>query len=106
VPPRAFCSWCFVPTEPGPDLDAVGTVETFSICHVSWDMRALNEPQLPAVIRIDGASEGGFLHLLGEVDPDDVAIGMRVEGVWRPPDERSGTIRDIAHFRPLEVGRG
>ena len=49
-----------------------GTVETFSICHVPWDMQPLDPPEIPAVIRLDGASEGGFLHKLGEVAPDDV----------------------------------
>ena len=75
-------------------------------------MHPLDEPQLPAVIRLDGASDGGFLHLLGEVAPDDVRIGMEVEAVWKPAEERAGSILDIAHFRPgdpalrRERGRG
>jgi uncharacterized protein len=81
-------------------VEAVGLVETFSICHVSWDMRALDPPELPAVIWLDGASQGGFLHKLGEVAPDDVRIGMAVEAVWRPLEERTGSILDIAYFRP------
>ncbi|MGH2640664.1 MAG: hypothetical protein ACRDGO_03080, partial [Actinomycetota bacterium] len=60
------------------------------------------EPQIPAVIRLDGTSEGGFLHLLGEVAPDDVRAGMQVEAVWRASGERVGSILDIVHFRPLE----
>src|SRR5262245_26853516 len=102
VPPRAFCERCFRATDAWTALEAVGTVETFSICHVTWDMRPLDEPELPAVIRIDGSSEGGFLHKLGEVAPDDVQIGMRVEAVWRPMDARDGSILDIAYFRPIE----
>ena len=77
-----------------------GLVETFSICHVSWDMQPVDPPELPAVIRLDGASSGGFLHKLGEVEPDEVAIGMAVEAVWRPLEERTGSILDIAYFRP------
>ena len=53
-------------------------------------MRALEVPELPAVIRLDGTSDGGFLHLLGEVAPDDVRIGMEVEAVWQPAGERAG----------------
>ena len=41
---------------------------------------------------------------LGEVAPDDVAIGMAVEAVWRPLDERIGSILDIAYFRPRTDG--
>ncbi len=77
-------------------------METFSLCWVTWDMRELDVPELPAVIRLDGTSSGGFLHRLGEVEPGDVRIGMRVEAVWRPAPEREGSILDIDHFRPLE----
>jgi uncharacterized OB-fold protein len=100
VPPRAFCERCFRPTDAMTDVPSRGTVETFSICHVTWDMRTLEEPELPAVIRIEGSSDGGFLHKLGEVAPDDVRIGMEVEAVWRPMDDRTGSILDIAYFRP------
>ncbi|HEX6844910.1 MAG TPA: Zn-ribbon domain-containing OB-fold protein [Actinomycetota bacterium] len=105
VPPRAFCERCFRPTDGWVELPSTGTVETFSICHVAWDMRSLEEPELPAVIRIDGASDGGFLHRLGEIDPMAIRIGTEVEAVWRPIDERSGSILDIAYFRPRHPGQ-
>jgi hypothetical protein len=66
-------------------------------------MVKLEEPQMPAVIEIDGASPGmGIMHMLGEVDPDAIEIGMRVQAVWNPPEERTGSVTDIAYFRPLE----
>ncbi|HEX5936768.1 MAG TPA: Zn-ribbon domain-containing OB-fold protein [Actinomycetota bacterium] len=102
VPPRMFCERCFRPIDGWTEVPQTGNVETFSICHVTWDMRPLDEPQIPAVIRLDGTSEGGFLHLLGEVAPDDVRAGMEVEAVWKPPGERAGSILDIAYFRPLD----
>ena len=40
------------------------------------------------------------LNLLGEVDPNDVTVGMAVEAVWKHDDEREGSILDIAYFRP------
>jgi probable rRNA maturation factor len=42
----------------------------------------------------------GILHLLGEVEPKDVEIGMKVEAVWKPAKEREGAITDIRYFRP------
>ena len=102
VPPRKFCERCFRPTDRWEEVAATGLVETFSICHVSWDMRDLDPPELPAVIRLDGASDGGFLHKLGDVEPDDIRVGMAVEAVWRPLEERTGSILDIAYFRPLD----
>jgi acetyl-CoA C-acetyltransferase len=102
VPPRAFCERCFRPTDGWTEVPHTGGIETFSICHVTWDMRPLDEPLIPAVIRLDGTSEGGFLHLLGEVAPDDVGAGLQVEAVWKPDGERTGSILDISHFRPLD----
>jgi acetyl-CoA C-acetyltransferase len=99
VPPRMFCERCFRGTDAWVQVEHTGVVQTFSICHVSWDMQPLDEPQLPAVIAIDG-SEGGFLHMLGEVEPDDARVGMTVEAVWRPVGERTGSILDIAYFKP------
>ena len=99
VPPRMFCERCFRPTDAWVEVEATGTVQTYSICHVAWDMRPLDEPELPAVIAIDG-SDGGFLHVLGDVDPADVAVGMPVEAVWKHVGEREGSILDIAYFRP------
>jgi len=99
VPPRMFCERCFRPTDRWVEVEATGTVETFSICHVSWDMQPLDAPELPAVVAIDG-SDGGFLHKLAEVAPEDVRIGMEVEAVWKPEADRVGSILDISHFRP------
>ena len=102
VPPRMFCERCFRPTDRWVQVQDTGVVETFSICHVSWDMQPLDRPEIPAVIRIDGASEGGFLHKLAGVEPDAVRIGMRVRARWKPADERAGSILDIECFAPVE----
>ena len=102
VPPRMFCERCFRPTDAWVEVEDTGVVETFSICHVSWDMQPLDPPEIPAVIRIDGSSQGGFLHTLAGVEPDGVRIGMRVRAVWRPEPERTGSILDIDHFAPVE----
>ena len=100
VPPRAFCERCFRPTDGWTEVGDLGRVETFSICHVTWDMRPLDHPELPAVIRLEGTSAGGLLHRLGEVRPEDVEIGMEVEAVWA--EERTGSILDIEYFRPRD----
>jgi len=103
VPPRMFCEHCFRPTDEWVYLKDTGTVLTFSICYVTWDMVRVKEPQIPAVIQIDGASKGmGIMHLLGEVEPEKVHVGMKVKAVWKPPEEREGAITDILYFKPLE----
>lgn len=101
IPPRAFCEWCFKPVDGWVELKDSGVINTFSLCYVTWDVRRVKEPQIPAVIEIAGASRGmGIMHLLGEVDPDQVKVGMRVKAVWKPEAEREGAITDIKYWKP------
>lgn len=102
VPPRVVCEWCFRPMSNYVELEDTGTVLTFSLCYVTWDVKRIEQPEISAVIEIDGASPlHGILHILGEVEPGDVQIGMRVKAVWKPEDERQGAITDIRFFKPI-----
>lgn len=104
VPPRMFCEECFRPTDRWVEVPDTGTVNTFSICYIRWDMVPLKEPEIPFVLDIDGPTPGmGFMHKLGEVRPDDVSVGLQVEAVWKPPEEREGSILDIRFFRPRDA---
>ena len=103
IPPRNFCEWCFRPMDDWVPLPDTGTVNTFSLCYVTWDMKVLTDPEIPAVIDIDGTSPPvGIMHKLGEVDPKTVRIGMQVQAVWKPPEEREGSILDIKYFKLLD----
>lgn len=105
VPPRSFCEQCFGPADEYVPLADTGAINTFSLCYVTWDVRRIHEPLMPAVIDLDGTlPRAGILHLLGEVAPDAVRIGLRVQAVWKPPAERRGAITDIRYFRPLAGG--
>jgi hypothetical protein len=102
IPPRVVCELCFRPMEKYVILQDTGTVNTFSLCYVTWDVQRIKIPEIPAVIEIDGASPShGILHKLGEIDPASVHIGMRVKAMWKPPEERQGAITDILYFKPL-----
>lgn len=99
IPPRMHCEWCWRPTDEWVVLKDRGIVNTFSLCYITWDMRKLEEPEIPAVIEIEGASPGhGILHKLGGVDPKKVKIGMKVKAVWKPEAERTGSILDIRYW--------
>jgi uncharacterized OB-fold protein len=102
IPPRNFCEWCFRPMDDWVYLPDTGTVNTFSLCYVTWDMQYLTDPQIPAVIDIDGTQPRvGIMHILDEVDPKAVEIGMQVQAVWKPSEEREGSILDIKYFKPV-----
>ncbi|MBI2957052.1 MAG: Zn-ribbon domain-containing OB-fold protein [Acidobacteria bacterium] len=103
IPPRMFCERCFRPTDEWVYVEDTGTVNTFSLCYVSWDVRRLKQPEIPAVIEIDGAAPGtGIMHVLGRVNPKAVRVGMRVRAVWKPARERTGSVTDILYFEPLK----
>jgi len=103
LPPRVVCEWCFRPMEQYVPLQDTGSVNTFSLCYVTWDVQRIKIPEIPAVINIDGASPlHGIMHKLGEINPADVRIGMRVKAVWKPSAERQGAITDILYFKPME----
>jgi len=110
TPPRAFCELDFKPMDEWVELADTGTVNTFSICYVTWDMKPLRIPQLPAVIDIDGTSPRvGFLHLVGGVPGRTVEairrrvrVGMPVRAVWKPAAKREGAITDILYFEPTK----
>ena len=105
IPPRTVCEWCYHPMDEFVPLKDTGTVNTFSLCYVTWDVQRITEPEIPAVIEIDGASPlHGILHKLGGVDPDQVQIGLRVQAVWKLAAEREGAITDILFFKPLQEG--
>ncbi|MEM0121290.1 MAG: Zn-ribbon domain-containing OB-fold protein [Thermoprotei archaeon] len=104
VPPRAFCEKCFRPTDEWVEVRDTGKINTYSVSYVNNDASRRMEPLIIAVIEIDGASPGmGFLHVLGEVEPTNVRVGMGVKAVWKPKDERVGAITDIKYFKPLEA---
>jgi uncharacterized OB-fold protein len=100
LPPRMFCEQCFRPTDEWVQAADTGTINTYSISHIRWDSSRLRKPILVAVINIDGTSDGGLLHVLGGVNPDDVHIGMKVQAVWKQAAKREGSILDIKHFKP------
>ncbi|NIM95994.1 MAG: DNA-binding protein [Anaerolineales bacterium] len=105
IPPRTVCEWCFRPMTGFVPLKDTGTVNTFSLCYVTWDVIRIKDPELPAVIEIDGASPlHGIMHKLGEVEPEEIHIGMRVQAVWKHPEEREGAITDILYFKPIKEG--
>jgi uncharacterized OB-fold protein len=108
IPARSFCEICnLAPVSEYYDLPDTGTVQTYTISHVNWDSSPLPDGKVNifAVIAIDGAApEMGLVHKLGGVKPGDVKIGMKVKAAWRPAAERTGTVLDCMHFRPMKKG--
>lgn len=99
IPPRMYCEHCFEELENWKELDPNGSVETFTIAHIDEKNKRLKKPRVWAYIKIDG-SDGGIIHNLEEINPGEIKIGMKVEAVLKPRQERKGEITDILWFRP------
>jgi uncharacterized protein len=97
VPAAIFCERCLAQLDEWVDVGTSGIVDTFTFLFVDLNGSRIETPEIIAFIRL---GDGGLIHRLGEIDPDEVEIGMMVEAVFKPAGERIGSILDIVHFKP------
>jgi uncharacterized OB-fold protein len=98
LPPRPYCGFCFEPADQWVEVADEGTVVAYTVVHQHSTDRVEKQPFVYAFIRLDGA-DVQFPHLLGEVEEDDLEVGMRVKAVWE--ENTQGSLRDIKYFGPL-----
>lgn len=98
VPASIFCEQCLAKLDEWVDVGTSGVVDTFTFLYVNLDGTLSDEPQIIAFIRL---GDGGLVHRLGGIDPEDVEIGMVVQAVFKPSSERTGSILDIDYFKPV-----
>lgn len=99
IPPRGACPTCGVPTADEVELRDTGIVTTFCIVNVPFLGQHITPPYVGAYILLDGA-DIPFLHLVLGCEASEVRMGMRVRAAWKPRDEWSTTLENIAHFEP------
>lgn len=99
VPPRGACAADGVATKEEVQVADRGTVTTFCVVNVPFYGQKIKIPYVSATILLDGA-DIGLMHLIQEVEAEKVHMGMRVEAVWAPPEERGPTLESIRYFRP------
>ena len=98
VPPRSTCVHCFAKLDEWIELDGRGTLESYTIVHYPLPVHPLSPPFAYGIIKLDGA-DTGLTHFLGEFEPEELEIGMRVKPVFK--EKREGSILDIKYFKPL-----
>ncbi|MBN1148855.1 MAG: Zn-ribbon domain-containing OB-fold protein [Anaerolineales bacterium] len=99
VPATQFCERCLGELDDFRDVGVHGELHTFTLLFEDYDGSPLAEPVMVAFVSL---GDGGLVHRLGEVDPSEVYIGMMVEAVFKPQEQREGSILDIAYFRPVK----
>ena len=98
VPPRSTCFRCFNKLDDWVELNGRGTLQSYTVVHYSLPVHPQLSPSIYGVILLDGA-DTGLVHFLGEVEPEELRIGMRLTPLFRA--QRKGNILDIKYFRPF-----
>jgi len=98
VPARSVCKDCFGQLDEWVEVSDRGTVLSYSVCHQPNPVQPVEAPLVYGIIQLDGA-DTGLVHMLGELDFEQLRIGMRVQAVFK--EERVSSILDIKYFKPL-----
>jgi len=98
LPPRPYCGFCYTLVEDWVEVSDEGKLLTFTVVYLPFVGQPTEPPYVYAFITLDGA-DVQFPHILGEVELEDIKVGMRVKAVWE--ENRKGTLHDIRYFRPV-----
>ena len=101
VPATMFCERCFAELDEWVEVPGRGEVFTYTVLYRDLDEKPLDPPALLAYVKLEGAN-GGLVHFLGEIEPEQVHIGLEVEAAFKDIAQREGSILDVKYFRPVE----
>jgi len=101
VPPRGSCASCGVATVEEVVLSDKATVQSFTIVFIPIPNNPIQPPFVVANLVPDGANIS-LIHLLSECVNEDVHIGQRVQGVWKPEVEWDYSMDNIRYFKPID----
>ena len=106
-PPARVCTRDHTQCEPKEkwiEAGPKGTVVTFFVSEQSFLVpttgKMLEVPFSVGIVLLDGAPVS-LQHKLEETDPQKIKPGMRVEAVFKPKEQRTGSISDIVHFKTI-----
>ena len=100
VPARSVCRDCFGELSEWVEVSQKGTLLTYTVTCESNPIQPVSTPFVYGIVQLDGA-DTGFVHMLGEVDPEKLKVGTKVKAVFKSKKERQGSILDIKYFKPL-----
>jgi len=100
VPARSVCRDCFGMLSEWVEVGRRGTLLTYAVAYQPNPVQPWEPPVAYGIVQLDGA-DTGFVHMLGEVDPEQLKVGMKVKAVFKVKKERQASILDIKYFKPL-----
>ena len=100
VPPRGFCPMCCVETDEANEIVVAdrGTVTSFTIVNpVQYRGQEEHDVYVTAGVLLDGAGVALGQQRIGEIAPEEVRTGLRVEAEWTNDENGHAS---IAHWAP------
>lgn len=99
VPPREYCEKDLTKLDENwVELANEGVITNYTVVNYNEKYLPRRAPYILALIKLDGA-DTPFAHIVEEIEPERVKIGMRVKAVFA--SETTNTILDIDHFKPV-----
>ena len=84
------------------EVKPTGVVTAAAVVHQAVEgLHPYPAPFAFVLVKLDGA-DTAMAHVVKD-GVEAVRVGARVEAVWKPDDERIGSIRDIACFRLVDA---
>lgn len=100
MPPKIYCDRCFAKLDKYIDVGTTGFVESFTVSFRNMDGSIKEVPRILAMVKIAG-TDGGLIHYIEGINPEDIAIGIPVQAIFKPKGRRKGSIEDIVGFGPV-----
>lgn len=100
VPARSVCRDCFGQLSEWVEVSQQGTLLTYAIAYQPNPVQPSPIPVAYGIVQLEGA-DTGFVHMLGEIDPNRLKTGMKVEAVFKDKKERQASILDIKFFKSV-----
>jgi len=98
VPPVEYSEVDASPSGEWVELEDTGEITACAVVHQPIDrLHLFDGPFAFVLVRLDGA-DTAMAHVVKD-GYEHVRVGARVQAVWKPDEERIGSIRDIAQFR-------
>ena len=105
VPPRPVCGLCGGRTGEWVEVGPRAVITGYTVVEVPFiDPMTGTQRPIPygfAFVKLHGA-DTNIYHFLEESRWDHIEMGMEIEAVFKPPEERTGTLGDIIYFRAVE----
>ena len=107
LPPRPVSGLTNTPTTGWVEVGPTATLSGYTVVHVPFidPMTGVRRP-VPygfGLVRFDGASTNIY-HLIDETDRAKLRVGLPLEPVFKPVEERQGNLADIRFFRVRDGG--